>query len=74
MPRLITDCLKHKACRQAIKFGDALTLEECRLIVRNLALCELPFQCAHGRPSVLPILRIRGDEQQPQVAYPVQSQ
>ena len=59
-----------QACRQAIKFGDPLTLDECRTIVRNLALCELPFQCAHGRPSVVPILRIRGDQHPPQTAYP----
>lgn len=58
MPRLVLDYLKSMACHRAVKFGDSLTITECKAIVHKLSQCELPFQCAHGRPSVLPILKI----------------
>jgi DNA mismatch repair protein MLH3 len=58
MPRLILDYLKSMACHSAVKFGDPLTLAECKSIVGQLSKCELPFQCAHGRPSILPVLKI----------------
>jgi DNA mismatch repair protein MLH3 len=40
----------------AIKFGDPLSMEECEKLISSLALCNLPFQCAHGRPSVMPLI------------------
>ena len=33
----------------AIRFGDALSVCECEHLVQSLSLCDLPFQCAHGR-------------------------
>lgn len=45
-----------QACRGAIKFGDMLTLPQCRDILSKLTQCKLPFQCAHGRPTMLPLL------------------
>jgi DNA mismatch repair protein MLH3 len=39
----------------AIRFGDRLSLERCRQVVRQLAECDFPFQCAHGRPALLPL-------------------
>ena len=47
-----------QACRSAIMFGDELTLAECVDLVRALARCRLPFQCAHGRPSVVPLVAL----------------
>ena len=40
-----------KACRSAIMFGDSLSHEECSHLLSALSQCDLPFQCAHGRPS-----------------------
>lgn len=37
-------------------FNDVLTHEQCVSLVRKLAKCAFPFQCAHGRPSMAPIL------------------
>ena len=42
----------------AIKFGDELTVEQCASVLRRLARCRLPFQCAHGRPSCVPLYNI----------------
>ena len=35
--------------------GMKLENAECQALVRKLAKCSLPFQCAHGRPSVVPL-------------------
>ncbi|KAL7943839.1 hypothetical protein V8C42DRAFT_328585 [Trichoderma barbatum] len=65
-PRGILELLHSRACRSAIMFNDALSAEECDQLVRRLARCAFPFQCAHGRPSLVPLvdlgtgLRIRG--------------
>jgi DNA mismatch repair protein MLH3 len=36
-------------------FNDQLSIEECNDVLRRLSECALPFQCAHGRPSLVPI-------------------
>lgn len=40
----------------ATKFGDPLTIDECEKLLENLANCNLPFQCAHGRPTLTPLI------------------
>lgn len=37
-------------------FNDPLSLDECKFLLRSLANCALPFQCAHGRPSMIPLV------------------
>jgi DNA mismatch repair protein MLH3 len=36
-------------------FNDPLDMAQCNRIVDDLARTHLPFQCAHGRPSIVPI-------------------
>ncbi|KAE8321678.1 hypothetical protein BDV39DRAFT_185383 [Aspergillus sergii] len=55
-PRGIIELLNSRACRTAIMFNDELTIGECQSLVQNLARCVFPFQCAHGRPSMIPLL------------------
>lgn len=57
-PRGIVDLVNSKACRSAIKFNDPLTREECVDLLDRLLECSFPFQCAHGRPSMVPVLDI----------------
>lgn len=54
-PRGILEILKSRACRSAIMFNDELNRGECSTIVKKLSVCNFPFQCAHGRPSAIPI-------------------
>lgn len=58
-PQGILDLLNSRACRGAIMFNDPLSIEECQILVSRLARCAFPFQCAHGRPSMIPILDLR---------------
>lgn len=55
IPMFYMEIFNSKACRAAIMFGDTLTKNECELLVHKLSACWLPFQCAHGRPSMVPI-------------------
>jgi DNA mismatch repair protein MLH3 len=55
-PQGIIGLLNSRACRTAIMFNDMLTAEECKSLMGRLSRCVLPFQCAHGRPSMIPIL------------------
>ncbi|XP_069771966.1 DNA mismatch repair protein Mlh3 [Narcine bancroftii] len=55
LSRTMLKVLSSQACHGAVKFGDKLSLEECRSLIDSLSSCHLPFQCAHGRPSMLPL-------------------
>ncbi|KAJ0414959.1 hypothetical protein BJY00DRAFT_294140 [Aspergillus carlsbadensis] len=61
-PSGILDLLNSRACRTAIMFNDVLSVGECQNLVRRLATCVFPFQCAHGRPSMVPLVDLRGTE------------
>lgn len=60
-PRVLLDMLNSRACRSAVMFNDALTGEECGVLVRRLGGCKFPFQCAHGRPSMVPLVAVGGE-------------
>jgi DNA mismatch repair protein MLH3 len=58
-PQGIIDLLNSRACRTAIMFNDPLNIKECQALISRLARCAFPFQCAHGRPSMVPIVDLR---------------
>ena len=58
LPDVLLQLLHSRACRTAIRFGDALSEEQQAALVAALSACALPFQCAHGRPSMVPIVRL----------------
>ncbi|POS85262.1 hypothetical protein EPUL_003435, partial [Erysiphe pulchra] len=79
------DLLNARACRSAIMFNDELSPEQCRILVKRLAECSFPFQCAHGRPSMVPLVTLsalgfdrnrsqmwNGHDFSPQISFGVQ--
>ncbi|XP_068195677.1 DNA mismatch repair protein Mlh3 isoform X2 [Antennarius striatus] len=58
LPLTVLKILASLACHGAIKFNDSLTRDECCSLVASLSSCQLPFQCAHGRPSIAPLVDI----------------
>ncbi|CDH08791.1 related to DNA mismatch repair protein MLH3 [Zygosaccharomyces bailii ISA1307] len=58
LPVTFQDILNNRACRSAIMFGDTLSIPECTSLVKKLAICRMPFLCAHGRPSAIPLLEL----------------
>ncbi|KAK8760019.1 hypothetical protein V5799_028713 [Amblyomma americanum] len=59
LPKFLMDVLSSQACHGAIRFGSVLEKHECVKILKALSKCRLPFQCAHGRPSLTPIVDLR---------------
>ena len=57
-PQGLLDMLNSRACRSAVMFNDELSMEECSTLVRRLGKCAFPFQCAHGRPSMVPLVKL----------------
>ncbi|KAH9710584.1 DNA mismatch repair protein MLH3 [Citrus sinensis] len=57
-PPSVLRVLNSKACRGAIMFGDSLLPSECALIVEELKQTSLCFQCAHGRPTTVPLVNL----------------
>ena len=58
LPQGLLDMLNSRACRSAVMFNDELTMEECSTLIRRLGDCAFPFQCAHGRPSMVPLVNL----------------
>ncbi|XP_021714111.1 uncharacterized protein LOC110682162 isoform X2 [Chenopodium quinoa] len=59
IPPSVVRILNYKACRGAIMFGDKLMPSECSLIVEELKQTSLCFQCAHGRPTTVPLVNLK---------------
>ncbi|KAG8413502.1 DNA mismatch repair protein [Metarhizium acridum] len=57
-PQGILELLHSRSCRSAIMFNDELSMDECKQVVQRLSQCAFPFQCAHGRPSLVPLVDI----------------
>ncbi|KAL5615321.1 hypothetical protein BROUX41_005368 [Berkeleyomyces rouxiae] len=52
----ILDLLNSRACRSAVMFNDPLSHTQCCSLLDRLARCAFPFQCAHGRPAMVPLV------------------
>ncbi|KZT35570.1 hypothetical protein SISSUDRAFT_157245 [Sistotremastrum suecicum HHB10207 ss-3] len=59
-PPELLDLVNSKACRGAIMFNDPLELDQCERLVSQLSKTVYPFQCAHGRPTLVPLTAIDG--------------
>ncbi|KAI5288349.1 DNA mismatch repair protein [Ascosphaera aggregata] len=57
-PRGIIEMLNSRACRSAIMFNDTLSRADCLSLISRLSKCSYPFQCAHGRPSMVPLVSL----------------
>lgn len=45
--------LANKACRASIMIGEPLTMQRMKEIIRDLSLTTRPWNCPHGRPTIL---------------------
>jgi len=61
-PPFVKRVLASRACRYAIMFGDILPQERCIDLIKSLSQCDMSFICAHGRPSIAPLLDMNGLE------------
>ncbi|XP_014205389.1 DNA mismatch repair protein Mlh3-like [Copidosoma floridanum] len=56
LPIAINNIIASEACHGAIKFGDPLNVEECTTLIKALQDTKAPTRCAHGRPSIVPLI------------------
>jgi DNA mismatch repair ATPase MutL len=59
IPLPVQRILNYKACRSSVMFGDALPVASMRAILRGLRQCDFPFNCAHGRPTMTPLVHVQ---------------
>ena len=53
--KLDVEALAMASCKAAVKAHDRLTLGEAKALFKQMAECELPFSCPHGRPTIISI-------------------
>lgn len=53
--RLDENAIATTVCRHAVKARDPLKLQEIESLLRDLAKCDLPYTCPHGRPTMIQI-------------------
>ena len=53
--KLDLEALAMASCKAAVKAHDNLTVNEARSLFKQMAECELPFSCPHGRPTIINI-------------------
>ncbi len=41
------------ACKASIKANTNITIEEAKYLIEDLSLCDNPFNCPHGRPTIV---------------------
>ena len=41
------------ACKASIKANTRITVEDMESIINQLRKCENPFNCPHGRPTII---------------------
>ncbi|KAL1501864.1 hypothetical protein ABEB36_007109 [Hypothenemus hampei] len=58
LPNIIRTIINSKACRGAVKFGEDLSIEQCQNLLFEVSKCQLPFQCAHGRRTLTPVVSL----------------
>ena len=49
------DNIARIACRSAVKAQDKLSFDEVKKLLEDLDLCDNPFNCPHGRPTIIKI-------------------
>ena len=59
LPPAVIRILNAKACRSAIMFGDLLLPTECAQLITALKATQLCFSCAHGRPTMAPLVHLQ---------------
>ena len=62
MDEILFERLASEACHSAVRAGDRLEVEEANALVNEIFRCEHPWNCPHGRPTVVRIPRARFEE------------
>ena len=53
MPKFMDNVAATVACKMSIKGNSRITLEEASFLLDELVLCDNPYNCPHGRPTII---------------------
>ncbi|CAL5218766.1 g485 [Coccomyxa viridis] len=56
VPQAVHRLLVSRACHSAIRFGDVLSADQCEQLVQALRKTVSWHCCAHGRPTIMPLV------------------
>ena len=56
-PEIIVDKVATAACKAAVKGGNRLSLAEANPLIDELLSLENPYNCPHGRPTIISMSR-----------------
>ena len=56
------EAIKMLSCKMAIKANTNMSLEEMENIINDLRKCKNPYNCCHGRPSIIFYSRVELDK------------
>jgi DNA mismatch repair protein MutL len=62
MDEILFEALASEACHSAVRAGDRLEREEATHLVQKLFECEHPWNCPHGRPTIVRVPKGRIEE------------
>lgn len=51
--RFLDSLAKMVSCKMSVKAGDHLSLPEMEKLLSDLVKCDNPYNCCHGRPSIM---------------------
>ncbi len=51
--KVVIDKLIMMSCKAAVKANDILSMDEIRVLIKDLSTCINPFSCPHGRPTFI---------------------
>lgn len=57
IPPAVLRIAASQACRSSVKFGTTLTKDRMDSLISSLSDVTKPFTCAHGRPSIVPLMQ-----------------
>lgn len=56
-PEMLNDRIATAACKAAVKGGNRLSFEEADSLIEELLSLENPYNCPHGRPTIISMSR-----------------
>ncbi len=62
MDETLFEAIASEACHSAIRAGDTLEKGEALQLVKSLFLCKHPWNCPHGRPTVVKVPKTKLEE------------
>jgi len=51
--KFVDSLAKMASCRMSVKAGDHLSIDEMDKLLKDLVKCDNPYNCCHGRPSIM---------------------